>query len=190
MLNIDIVETIDDGTVFLRKITKDDSKFLYESLNIPKVNEYLSLGPLLSMDHSRRLIKSYLKYWDEYSQFTYVVELFNNENFNTIGCTSLWNLNWVHQRAEIGIWLVPNCFNRKIGGRVVELVKIIAFNHLKLHRLEAHTAIQNLSAVRMFIKAGFTQEGVLEDYINLHRTFHNAIVFALLNDNNKKNKRK
>ncbi|MBN1801149.1 MAG: GNAT family N-acetyltransferase [Candidatus Lokiarchaeota archaeon] len=186
MLNIDVVENIDDGTVFLRKVARNDSEFLYNSLNLPKVNQFLSLGPLLSMDHSRRLVKSYITYWEESSQFTYIVELFDDDKLSPIGCTSLWNLNWVHQRAEIGIWLVPKWFYKSIGFYITELVKNVAFIHLRLRRLEAHCAVENLAAIQMFVKAGFKQEGILADYINLHGSFHDAIVFALLNENTKK----
>ncbi|MFX1384806.1 MAG: hypothetical protein ACFFBP_20455, partial [Promethearchaeota archaeon] len=69
MLNpIDIVNEINDNDLFLRKIRKDDASFIYDSLKHGSVNLYLSLGPLISIEHSKRLIKSYLKSWDQKTQ--------------------------------------------------------------------------------------------------------------------------
>ncbi|MFX1398358.1 MAG: GNAT family N-acetyltransferase [Promethearchaeota archaeon] len=177
---MDIVENINDGMIFLRKITKKDVQFLFDSLKEREVNEFLLLGPLMSMEHSRRLINNYLKYWNEFSQFTYIIEQKDSKLISKIGCASLWNLNWMHKRAEIGIWLIPSYFNQGIGTRVIELIKHIAFDHFGLHRLEAHTAIKNQNSTRLFHKTGFKEEGTLKDYINLHGTFHDVTLFALI----------
>ena len=178
--NIDVVQEIKDENLTLRKVNKDDATFLFKSLEEKIVNMYLSLGPLISMEHSRRLIKNYLKSWNEYSQFTYIVELKEDKLTKKIGCVSLWNISWLHKRAEIGIWLIPNYFNRGLGTKVLSLLINIGFNHLNLHRLEAHTAIENDKAIKLFKKCGFMEEGVLKDYIKLQGLFHDVNLFAVL----------
>ena len=71
----EVVEEINDGNLFLRKISKEDVEFVFRSLNEKVITAYLSLGPMKTLEHSKRLIKGYLKYWDNYLQFNYIVEL-------------------------------------------------------------------------------------------------------------------
>jgi len=181
MLNpIDFINEINDNELYLRKIRKDDSNFLFESLQYGSVNLYLSLGPLISMEHSKRLIKSYLKLWDQKSQFTYIVELRMGNKIQKIGCVSLWNISWTHKRAEIGIWLTPEYFKRGYGSITLNLINTIGFHHLNLNRLEAHTAVENESSIRLFERCGFSREGRLKEYIKLQDIFHDAFVYSNL----------
>jgi hypothetical protein len=64
MASIEIIDEINEGNLFLRKVSKDDISFFYNSLTNKEMTNFLSLGPLRSLEHSRRLIKNYLKSWD------------------------------------------------------------------------------------------------------------------------------
>ena len=54
-----IIEEINDGNLFLRKISKDDIEFVFQSLNDKNLITFLSLGPLKTLEHSKGLIKNY-----------------------------------------------------------------------------------------------------------------------------------
>jgi ribosomal-protein-alanine N-acetyltransferase len=179
--DIDIVEEIQDDKILIKKIHKVDYRFLYESLNDEKVTQYLSLGPLRSIDHAKRLIKSYLRSWNNYNQFNYIIKLNINGKIESIGSVTLWNISWLHRRAEIGIWIIPAYWNQGIGVRAINLVKQVAFNNLHLHRIEAHVAKQNISSIEMFRKANFIEEGLLKDYLILNDNIYDAVLLRHLN---------
>ena len=101
----------------------------HNSLNKKVLTAYLSLGPLKTLEHSRRLIKNYLKYWDKYLQFNYIIELVE-EKRKKIGSISLWNVNWRHLRAEIGVWLIPSYWNKGYGKRALKRSVTTSFNSL------------------------------------------------------------
>ena len=116
-MNKEIVEEINDGKVYLSKISTKDIDFVFSSLKDETVSRFLSLGPLISRDHSQKLIRSYLKYWDKHLQFNYIIELRENNkghNRKKIGSINLWNISWLHKRAEIGIWLSSKYWNQGI----------------------------------------------------------------------------
>ena len=115
MDDIELIEEINDGNLFLRKVSKDDVSFFYQSLKEKKMTNYLSLGPLRSLDHSKRLIKNYLRSWDKFLQFNYVIELRDDRHKKKIGSVSLWALNWHHQRSGIGIWILPEYWEQGLG---------------------------------------------------------------------------
>ena len=175
----EIIEEINDKNLFLRKISKSDADFFLNSLNEKDITNYLSLGPLRTLEHSKRLIRSYLKYWDNFLQFNYIIELHDHHKVK-IGSTSLWNVNWQHHRAQVGIWIIPSYWGKGLGERAINLVKIIAFKHLKLNRLEAYVAEENRRSIYLFEKCGFQKEGILNQYLNFKGTYYDALIMACL----------
>ena len=179
---IEVIEEINDGTVYLRKITKNDSEFFFNNLNKKDLITYLSLGPLNTLEKSKRLVRSYIKYWEHYAQYNYIIEL-GEPQVSKVGSVSIWNVNWRHNRAEVGIWIKKLNWNKGYGRKSLNLIKIIAFNHLKLNRLEAHIASDNQNSIHLFGKCGFKQEGILKKYLNFHGTYHDVVVLAYLKTN-------
>jgi len=180
MGGIEVIEEINDGNLYLRKISKEDVTFFFQSLKNRDMINYLSLGPLTSYEHSKRLIKNYLKSWEKYLQFNYVIELRENKKITRVGSVSLWNINWIHQRSGIGIWILPTFWERGIGTKTITLIKIIGFNHLNLNRIEAHIVIKNDRSLKMFKKCGFVEEGTLSGYLNIDGVFQDALVVACI----------
>jgi RimJ/RimL family protein N-acetyltransferase len=179
--NAAIVEEINDKNLYLRKISKDDCSFLFESLRDKRTTHYLSLGPLKTLESSKKLIKGYLKSWDKHIQFNYIIELRERTKIRKIGSVSIWNISWYHKRADIGIWILPELWNKGIGKRALILIKNIAFFHLNFHRIEAHIALDNKRSISLFKNAKFIEEGILKEYLYLDDQYSDAILLACLN---------
>lgn len=177
--DIEIINEITDENLVLRKISKHDAEFLYRGLNEKGITDYLSLGPFKTIEQSKMLIKSYLKYWENYAQYNYIIVLQEIEEVK-IGLISLWNVNWRHHRAEVGIWIIPPYWSKGFGSKSIQLIKNIAFNHLKLNRLEAHVAIKNTNSISLFTKSGFNEEGTLKQYLNIQGNYHDALILACI----------
>ncbi len=120
-----------------------------------------------------------MRYWETNLQYNYIIE-YHEENKVKIGSISLWNVNWQHQRAQVGIWLIPSFWNKGLGEKSLNLLKNIAFNHLKINRLEAYIAKENKKSLSLFKRCGFTEEGRLKDYLRFHGSFHDALIMTLL----------
>ena len=180
MVGIEVIEEINDGSLYLRKISKEDIAFFFQSLKNRDMTNYLSLGPLMSYEHSKRLIKNYLKSWEKYLQFNYVIEIRDNQKTTKIGSVSLWNINWIHQRSGTGIWILPTFWERGIGTKTIALIKIIGFNHLNLNRIEAYIAVKNDRSIKMFKNSGFIEEGTLRGYLSINGEFQDALLVACI----------
>lgn len=180
--NREIIEEIDDGKVYLRKISHKDAQFLYDSLQHEDITQYMSLTSLPSVDHAKNLIKHHQKYWDKYQQFNYTIKIRDRTTFRPIGSTSLWNLDWKNNRAEVGIWVIPSLWGEGYGTRALNLAKIISFMHLKLNRLSAHIVTKNKRSLKLFLKSGFEKEGRLKQYLNINETYFNVFVVAALHE--------
>jgi ribosomal-protein-alanine N-acetyltransferase len=60
------------------------------------------------------------------------------------------------------------------------LLKNIAFNHLKINRLEAYIALENKKSISLFERCGFIEEGRLREYLKFHGNFHDAVIMTCL----------
>ena len=181
--DIEIIEEINDKSLFLRKISKKDAKFILKWLKDESITNYMSLGPLTTLESSKRLISHYLKYWSDFIQFNYIIEQREENNTIKLGSISLWNISWHHKRSEIGIWIASDYWNQGIGEKAINLIKIIAYYHLKLNRLEAHISIKNLRSIHLFKKCGFIEEGRLREYLHFKGIYHDAIILSYLKNN-------
>ena len=181
IFDAEVIEEIREGSLYLRKITKNDTKFLFNSLNNPYLITYLSMNPIKTIEEAKRLIRRYSKYWENYAQYNYLIELREPELIK-IGAISLWNINWRHLRAEIGIWISPSYWKRGYGKKSLSLIKTIGLNHLKLNRLEAHIAIENTNSIHLFKLCGFKEEGTLIQYLKINNKFHDTLLLAYIKE--------
>jgi RimJ/RimL family protein N-acetyltransferase len=176
----EIIEEINEGDLYLQKISDSDAQFLYKSLQNEQIIQFMSLKSLPSLNHAKSLIKRHQIYWEKNQQFNYTIKVKHRTSFRPIGSTSLWNLDWNNNRGEVGIWIIPSLWGEGFGTRAINLVKIISFMHLKLNRLAAHIVTKNTRSLELFLKSGFTNEGTLKQYLNLDGNYYDVFVVAAL----------
>ncbi|WP_278244288.1 GNAT family N-acetyltransferase [Caldisalinibacter kiritimatiensis] len=70
-------------------------------------------------------------------------------------------------------------------GYMTEALKMgidIAFNELKLHRIEANIMPKNEASLRIVKKLGFYEEGVAKKYLKINGKWEDHIHMVLLNE--------
>jgi len=83
--------------------------------------------------------------------------------------------------AKWGFYAAPNVAKgagTKIGLTALEF----AFNQLGLHKICGEALVFNEASVRMHLKLGFVQEGVLRKQQQINDNYHDVICFGLLRD--------
>lgn len=83
------------------------------------------------------------------------------------GIVDLFNYDPHHQRAEVGIYIMPEFRGKGFGAEALRQLISYTERHLQLHQLVAFVAVQNNAAIQCFEHAGFVQSGVLKDWIAL-----------------------
>lgn len=79
-----------------------------------------------------------------------------------IGIVGLYDIEVISRKAELRILLGPNR-GKGAGTEATRLMVDHGFNALNLHRIWLGTAEGNVAARKCFTKAGFRQEGILQD---------------------------
>ena len=71
------------------------------------------------------------------------------------------------QSASIGYWVSQERNGRGVASAAVAAAKMVAYEELRLHRLQAETLVDNVPSQRVLLKNGFLQYGVAPDYLKI-----------------------
>ena len=102
------------------------------------------------------------------------------EDNEYIGVGSLTRINLTHRHAFIGIYKNVDSTLSYKGAKILTFLKSYAFNELGLHTLHLEVLEHNAQAIAFYKKMGYTQEGILHDFIrevkDSKSTYHNVIL--------------
>lgn len=94
-----------------------------------------------------------------------------------VGIVDLCNFEPRHQRAEVGIVVLPGYHRRGIATEALCQLRDYASSHLHLRSLYAYVAADNEPALRLFRSAGYTEAARLERWLEGNST---AVLFQLM----------
>jgi ribosomal-protein-alanine N-acetyltransferase len=99
-----------------------------------------------------------------------------------IGSVALSNIiRGAFQSAFIGYRLDAKEINRGYMCEAVKKMVELAFNRLKLHRIEANIIPRNIPSRRMIENAGFVYEGLSKKYLRINGVWEDHIHMVILN---------
>ena len=83
----------------------------------------------------------------------------------SVGFIDLTNFSPRHQRAEVGICLLPEYQQKRIGTEALRLMEDYAAQMLHIHQLYAYINPANEISMRLFSSAGYRLVGTLRDWV-------------------------
>ena len=120
-----------------------------------------------TVPYSRYILRQYIEQTtgDIYTDKQVRLMIERKIDGEVMGCVDLVNYDPMHQRAEIGLIIVPKYRGQGIGGSVVDLLSQYAFDFLHMHQLVAYVATDNVGSVAMFKNHGFDCCLLLKDWL-------------------------
>jgi len=131
---------------------------------------------------------------NEVARALYELDYMHDKNFNTfkgwdlirqdnqvvIGSCSYHTIRWKHERAEVGYSVHPE--HRKQGYMSEALDRIVSFGfkEMKLNRIEALTAPDNVGSIKLLNNLRFQKEGLLREHYKTENEIFDSIMFSLL----------
>ncbi len=97
-----------------------------------------------------------------------------------VGNVSLNKIDRQLSKTDIGYWLSEQCQGQGLVTRVVSELLHIAFDELKLEKVEIAAAVENLASRKVAQRLGFTLEGVIRRAENIDGRVVDHAVYGLL----------
>lgn len=169
-----------DNDFFLRRISiEEDSLNFFNYINHSKVAEYLSVDDL---PNSPETAKVELGYWnhlfDRKSCFYWAIA--TREDNKIIGTCGFNYWNKSQKRTEVSYDLDHNYWGRGITTKALKAISDFSINDMKVQRIQATVAIDNISSIRVLEKTGFKREGLIEKYGFLKEAARDFYMYAKL----------
>lgn len=82
-----------------------------------------------------------------------------------VGLVDMFDYDKLNRRAGVGIAVVPDRQQCGYGTAILNVLCRYARRRFLLHNLWAHTAVDNIAAIKTFEGAGFVRVGLLRDWL-------------------------
>lgn len=168
-------ETIKTDRLILRAINQDDLGNIYTGLSHPDVIKHYGI----SFD-SLEATKEQLTWYDEDTQCWWAVCSADNKIF--YGAAGFNDISTENNKAEIGLWLLPDFWGQGIMSEVMPLICDYGFQQLGLHRIEGYVESDNSNCKRAMSKLDFQKEGTMKDCERKNGKYISIDIFSLIND--------
>jgi [ribosomal protein S5]-alanine N-acetyltransferase len=148
-----------DGVALRRMRARDAAPFAQAFRDDPQLGMFLGMDENPTESWVRRFIarQPRLRARGQYLGLTVTDE--TGRPF--LGHVMVHSVDWHHQRAEVGYWLVPQARGRGVGKAAVGALVDWAFAALDLARIEITTTPDNGGARALAAGLGFAEEGVM-----------------------------
>ena len=166
----------------LRPILSSDLEAMHNLHSIPEVDYYNTLGIPKDLDHSIEVLAPLVAGWEQevIEKYTFVIELLEANVF--LGIAALNLRVGKYNSGEIWYKLNPSFWNKGYATEAVKAILKFGFQNLKLHRIEAGCAIENLGSVRVLEKIGMKREGQKRKTLPLKKGWSDNYEYSILEE--------
>lgn len=84
------------------------------------------------------------------------------------------------QSCSVGYWLAESAQSKGLATRALREAVTVAFDDLRLHRVQAETLTQNYRSQRVLERLGFAQYGQAESYMQIAGEWQANVLYQLI----------
>jgi len=170
---------LENEIIRLRALEPEDLDALYKWENDTTLWSWsCTLAP-----YSRYELREYIlstKDIYESKQLRFVIEL--KKEAKPVGMIDLYDFEPYHKRAAVGIIITGDYQNKGLAGIALSLLCEYAFSFLKLHQLYAFIPVKNEPSKHLFLRSGFVEKGLLQDWLRATDGYEDVLIVSLVNN--------
>lgn len=164
--------------LLLRRVSADDADGLFLCYSDPEVMKYMAT-PLDNKDAIAGILEDYTEgFKDGYNLIWSIVI---KETGAFAGTAGFEEFSFLDSKADIGFSLLPSCQGKGYMREALLEIMDCGFNSLKINRIQTTVVPENTSSVNLLAGLGFKKEGHMKQSVFFNNSFHDELMFALLN---------
>lgn len=144
------------NNLLLREIRATDLENIFKGLSHPKVIQYYGI----SFD-SLEAAEQQMDWFSSDQQMWWAICSADDQVF--YGAGGLNDIDKEENKAEIGLWLLPDFWGKGIMKEAMPLITEYGFNELQLRRIEGFVETDNLNCKRAMSKLDFRIEKTMKN---------------------------
>lgn len=166
--------------LLLTELSWNDLEEIHKFHSIADVARFNTIGIPKNIDITREIIRGTIEDQgnNPRSIYGWAIRLKNTKQF--VGQCGLSASNDRFKRGEIHYHTTPEFWGNGYATEVAKRLISFGFQDLKLHRIEAGVATDNIGSIRVLEKAGMQREGIRRKILPIRGEWYNNYMYAIL----------
>lgn len=175
--NFNPFPVLESSRLILRQLRPSDRLDIFEMRSNPKMGEHADLIVDECIEDTDKYIEKINNGILSNKWCTWAIEL--KSLSKVIGQISLWNLNELENKGELGYGLNPDFWGKGLMKEAIDLVIKYAFQVVELNALEIYTEKDNERSLKLAVKCGFRYLYEVEEEGNYRKEMFKYSVFEI-----------
>lgn len=166
----------------IRELTFADLDNVHKLHSLPETDEFNTLGIPETIQTTEKILEEWLTLQKQEPRKSYILGIEKNDNNGFVGLIAI-NLGKVNYRTAEVWFKTHKDFWRK-GYTTEALTKLLEFGFydLKLHRIEAGCAVENIASSKVLEKVGMTREGMKRKKLPIRGEWRDNYFYGILEE--------
>lgn len=171
----------------LRLIELSDLDSIHTLHSLPETDKFNTLGIPKNIQETKSIIEGWIKENNksESKNLTFAIEQIISKKF--IGLIALKIGSEKFKNGEVWYKLHSGYWGKGFGTESLISIVNFGFEKIKLHRIEAGCAVDNIGSIKILEKVGMTREGRKRQVLPLKSGWSDNFEYAILETDERKN---
>lgn len=174
----------------LKLIEISDLDAIHNLHSFPETDEFNALGIPENKEETKSIIEPWIaeNNLSEIKNYTFAIQ--NKSDSEFMGLFGLKIGNAKYKRGEVWYKILPSFWKKGYATESLNAVINFGFETLKLHRIEAGCAVDNVGSIKVLEKAGMIKEGRRRQVLLLKTGWSDNFEYSILETDERKNTEK
>jgi ribosomal-protein-alanine N-acetyltransferase len=164
------------------QVTTSDLENIHALHSLPETDRFNTLGIPETIQVTEKVIAEWLAKQNSNPRASYIFCLSLVDTNQFIGLIAL-NLGKANYRtAEVWYKIHPSHWGKGYATEALTQILDFGFNNLKLHRIEAGCAVENIASSQVLEKVGMSKEGMKRKILPIRGEWKDNYFYAILED--------
>lgn len=166
----------------IRELTFADIHNIHKLHALPETDEFNTLGIPDTIQTTEKILKEWIALQKQVPRNSYVFSIEKNDDNYFIGLIAI-NLGKENYRnAEVWFKISKDFWQNGYATEALTKLLNFGFRTLKLHRIEAGCAVENIASSKVLEKAGMTREGMKRKNLPIRGEWKDNYFYAILEE--------
>lgn len=164
----------------IREISIEDLQEIHTLLSLPETDRYNAFGIPDTIQDTEAILAGWITEQSSHPRKSYIYSIAILDSNQFIGVIALIPGKSKYKIAEVWFKIHVDFWGRGYMTEAFQAVLLFAFYDLKLHRIEAGCAVENIASARVLEKAGMVKEGLKRKLLPKEDQWLDCYSYAIL----------
>jgi ribosomal-protein-alanine N-acetyltransferase len=174
--------TLLTDTILLKELEIKAIPGIHRLHSIPAVDKYNTLGIPTSIQQTEDLVHNWLRAQNAVPRTSYIFTLEHPETTEFVGLIALNLDKPAYRKAEVWYKIHPAHWRAGYASTALRRLLLFGFKELRLHRIEAGCAVDNVGSIKVLEMAGMIREGRKRKVLPIRGEWIDNFIYAILED--------